>query len=157
MEHAGSSGSHRQEVLNHFALRLRSRQRQGGFYPGDLGNGHLRQAPAMPRFRSDTPGPRGCWRGSGWHQGKGAEVLKSTSRRRKGVTIPGSREGVLERGRTQTFSVNALYLCLAATWHLVLLGERVFPCNSSSHRSRRVAPLLFPSSPACISLLFAWT
>lgn len=121
---------------------------------------------ATPRFRSNTPGPRGCWWGLGWHQGEGAEVLKSTSRRQKGVTIPGSREGVLEHGRAQTvtnksprtWSASALHVYVAAAQHLVLLGKRVFPSNSSSHRGdRHVVPWLFPSSSAFISLLFAWT
>lgn len=121
---------------------------------------------ATPRFRSDTPGPRGCWRGLGWHQGEGTDVLKSSSLHQKGVTIPGSWERVLEHRRAQmvtnkspsTCSASALYVYVAAAQHLVLLGKRVFPSNSSSHRGdRHVVPCLFPSSSAFISLLFAWT
>ena len=57
-----------------------------------------------------------------------------------------------------TCSASALYLYLAAAWHLVLLGERVFPPKSSSRRGdHHVAPWLFPSSPAFILLLFTWT
>lgn len=84
----------------------------------------------------------------------------SLSHRDGSPSLGSPPKGALEAGSESPGALvaHALYVCLAAAWHRVLLGERAFWCSNSSHPgSRRVTPPLFPSSPSSVSLLLIWT
>lgn len=78
---------------------------------------------------------------------------------RKGSQLPGLPwEGVFERGRRcpGALIASALYLSLAGMWHLALLGERVFLCNSSkSPRQTLCHTATLPLLSRTVSLLFS--
>lgn len=82
------------------------------------------------------------------------KILAAPHAVRKRSPLAGSPwEGLFECGRRSPGALiaSALYLSLAALWHLVLLGERAFLRNSSSHQGRRCVTLpLFPSSPTLL-------